>query len=155
MMILHDIVSAKYSKQGPSANMELVVDATIEGERNQFPFAYSPSDPYGLSADVAAWLKAHPDFKISPYTAPPPEPTTLPDLAPFQFRAMLKLSGKQDDLYAFIEALPEPDKTIAQSKLEYSLVFKRDNSLVIAAQDALGLSTEQLDALWLQAYGIE
>src|SRR5690606_17582777 len=44
---------------------------------------------------------------------------SLPDLAPYQFRAMLKLSGKQDDLYAFIEAMPEPEKTVALAKLEY------------------------------------
>lgn len=85
---------------------------------------------------------------IPPYV--PPEPS-LPDLAPYQFRAMLKLSGKQDDLYAFIEAMPEPEKTVAQAKLEYSLVFKRDNDLVEAARQAMGLSPEELDDLWLQA----
>lgn len=88
---------------------------------------------------------------IAEYVAPVAE---LPDLAPYQFRAMLKLSGKQDDLYAFIEALPEPNKTVAQAKLEYSLTFKRDNDLVTAAQGALGLTTEELDALWLQAAAI-
>lgn len=85
---------------------------------------------------------------IGAYVEPPAQ---APDLAPYQFRAMLKLSGKQDDLYAFIEALPEPAKTIAQSKLEFSLVFKRDNDLVLAAKDALDLSDEELDTLWLQA----
>lgn len=81
-------------------------------------------------------------------------PETLPDLAPYQFRAMLKLSGKQDDLYVYIDALPDPQKTIAQSKLEYSLTFKRDNDLVMAAQQALGFTTEELDALWSQAAAI-
>lgn len=83
-----------------------------------------------------------------------PLPTTLPDLAPYQFRAMLKLSGKQDVLYAFIAALPEPARTVAQSKLEYSLVFKRDNDLVAAAKQALGLSDAELDGLWTQAFSI-
>lgn len=75
----------------------------------------------------------------------------IPDLAPYQFRSMIRLSGKQEDIYAFIESLPEPDKTIAQSKLEYSLVFKRDNDLVLAARDAIGLTDTELDALWIQA----
>lgn len=78
-------------------------------------------------------------------------PVKLPDLAPYQFRAMLKLSGKQDALYSFIEALPEPQKTIAQSKLEYSLTFKRDNDLVAAAKQALGLTDAELDTLWQAA----
>lgn len=86
--------------------------------------------------------------KIAPYVAPV-EP--LPDIAPYQFRAMLKLSGKQDALYAFVEALPEPNKTVALSKLEYSLTFRRDNDLVKAAEQALGLTDAELDALWLQA----
>ena len=80
-----------------------------------------------------------------------PPPVTLPDLAPYQFRAMLTLSGNQDALNAFIAALPEPNKTIAQSKMEYSLTFRRNNDLVMAAQGALGLTEQELDVLWLQA----
>jgi len=80
--------------------------------------------------------------------APPAEPASLPDLEPYQFRAMLMLSGKQAALDAFIAALPDPQKTIAQAKLDYSLQFRRDNDLVLAAQQALGLTDEQLDALW-------
>ena len=95
---------------------------------------------------VEAWLES--GGQVQPFTAPP---MPLADLAPYQFRAMLKLSGKQDDLYAFIEALPEPQRTVAQSKLEYSLVFKRDNDLVAAAKGALGLTDAELDGLWLEA----
>lgn len=80
--------------------------------------------------------------------APPPE------LAPYQFRAMLALSGKQADLDAYIAALPDPQKTIAQAKLDYSLTFRRDNDLVLAAQQALGLTDAELDAMWAQAAAI-
>lgn len=81
-------------------------------------------------------------------------PAGTPDLAPYQFRSMLQLSGKAGDLTDFIAALPDPQRTIAQAKLEYSLVFKRDNDLVEAARQALGLTDGQLDALWLQAASI-
>ena len=80
--------------------------------------------------------------------APPPP---LPDLAPWQFRAMLRLSGKEDDLLAFLDNLPEPARTVAKAKLEYTLVFHRDNDLVLAVQQALGLSDQELDGLWAQA----
>lgn len=79
----------------------------------------------------------------------PPEP--LPSLEPWQFFAMLDLSGKRADLEAFIDAMQEPARTVAKAKLERSLVFYRDNDLVLAAQQALGLSTQELDGLWLQA----
>jgi hypothetical protein len=64
---------------------------------------------------------------------------------------MLALSGKQAALDAYIAALPDPQKTIAQAKLDYSLTFRRDNDLVLAAQQALGLTDAQLDALWTSA----
>lgn len=89
-------------------------------------------------------------------TAPPvvTPPVTIPDLAPYQFRAMLKLSGRQDQLYAFIATLPEPDRTVAQSKLEYSLVFKFDNDLVQTAREAMAIPMQEFKALWLQAHSI-
>jgi hypothetical protein len=68
---------------------------------------------------------------------------------------MLLLSGKQSALDAFLATLPEPQKTIAIAKLEYSLSFHRDNDLVLAAQKALGLTKVQLDDLWSQAASIK
>lgn len=79
----------------------------------------------------------------------------LPDLLPFQFFSMLALSGKQPALDAFIAGIPEPGHTIAVNKLNRSLSFQRKNSLVLAAQNALALTDQQLDALWLQAAAIE
>jgi len=75
----------------------------------------------------------------------------LPDLYPYQFFAMLELSGKKTSLDAYISALPSPQNVIARAKLDRSLAFRRDNDLVLAAQQALGLSDAQLDALWTQA----
>lgn len=88
---------------------------------------------------------------IAEYVA---SPATLPDLAPWQFFAMLELSGKKPDLDAFIEALPEPDKIVAKAKLDKSLTFQRDNDLVLAAQQAVGLTDEALDDLWAQALAL-
>ena len=82
------------------------------------------------------------------------ELAVLPTLLPYQFRAMLKLSGKEQQLMAVLDALTEPTKTVALAKLEYSLTFRRDNDLVEQARRAMGLTPEALDALWLQAAGI-
>lgn len=92
----------------------------------------------------------HPD--VLAYLNPPPPPPTL---LPYQFRAMLKLSGKEAQLMAVLDALTEPAKTVALAKLEYSLKFHRDNDLVEQARQAMGLTTEALDKLWLQAAAIE
>lgn len=78
----------------------------------------------------------------------------LPDLAPYQFFSMLELSGKKAALDAFINALPSPQNVVARAKLDRSLVFRRDNDLVLAAQQALNLSDAELDAMWTQAASI-
>lgn len=82
----------------------------------------------------------------------PPEP--LPNLQPYQFFAMLELSGFKSALDAFVDGLPSPQNVIARAKLDRTLVFRRDNDLVLAAQQTLGLTDQQLDALWLQASAI-
>ena len=83
------------------------------------------------------------------------EKIALPELAPYQFRAMLQLSGKGQQLTAVLDGLSEPTKTIALAKLEYSLTFRRDNDLVEQARQAMGLTTDALDKLWQQAAAIE
>lgn len=78
-----------------------------------------------------------------------------PDLQPYQFFAMFELSGKKVPLMAYIDALPVPANVIARAKLEHTLVFHRENDLVLAAQSALGLTDQQLDALWNQAAALK
>ena len=51
-MELHNILSAQYIEPTPSTAMQLTIDATIEGEREEFIFIYRPEDSYGLSPDV-------------------------------------------------------------------------------------------------------
>lgn len=75
----------------------------------------------------------------------------LPSLEPWQFFAMLDLSGKRADLEAVINAMDEPAKTVAKSQYQHSKVYFRDNQLVLVAQQALSLTDEALDSLWQQA----
>ena len=98
-------------------------------------------------ATIAAYQAAFP--WVEP---PPPKP---PELEPYQFFAMLEISGKQAALTAFINALPSPQNIIARNKLNHTLSFHRDNDLVLAAQQALVLTDAQLDALWAQAASIK
>lgn len=99
--------------------------------------------------EEAAWLAE------SEANNPANRPPTLPELEPYQFRAMLKLSGKEQQLMAVLDALSEPAKTVALAKLEYSLKFHRDNDLVEQARQAMGLTADALDKLWQQAAAIE
>ena len=81
-----------------------------------------------------------------------PGPTIeIPSLQPYQFFAVLELSGKKDALYDFINNLPIPNNVVAKAKLEHTLSFNRNDPLVLSAQQALGLSEQELDNLWAQA----
>ena len=75
----------------------------------------------------------------------------IPDLQPYQFFAMLELSGNKEKLYQFINDLPSPNNIVAKAKLEHTLTFNRNDSLVKLAQANLGLSDDVLDGLWKQA----
>lgn len=92
--------------------------------------------------------------KIEPHVAPEIVPPALPDLLPFQFWAMVDISGKRPALEGFAASLPGNQKIVAQAKLQHTLSFRRDNPLVEAARQGIGLTNEELDALWVQAAAI-
>ena len=50
-----------------------------------------------------------------------------------------------------IDALPEPTKSAARIEWEYSNELQRGNALVAALTPALGLTSEQVDALFIAA----
>ncbi|HEV7344140.1 MAG TPA: hypothetical protein VGN60_00715 [Devosia sp.] len=94
----------------------------------------------------------------------------FPDLEPDRFWFGLRASGYDADVRAFVASLDEP--TIegenghepnpyydpvawasASAKLEFAKYFERDHPLVLAAQQAIGISEAELDALWQFAAG--
>lgn len=105
----------------------------------------------GQGPRISEWLSSQPQPTDSEIAAAVEPPAPLPDLLPYQFRAMLKISGNETALTNYINNLSNPAKIIAQAKLEYSLIFERHNDLVLAAQAALGLTDTELDNLWKQA----
>ena len=76
----------------------------------------------------------------------------FPNLEPYQFHAMVLLTGYSADIEAAIDADPEPAfKAAAWAKYRYSTHYKRFDPFVVALAAAVGLTPEQLDALWLDA----
>lgn len=80
----------------------------------------------------------------------------FPNLEPDKFWFGLRAAGYEADVRAWIDSLGNPespnyspvDWASASAKLEYAKYFERDHPLVLAAADAIGLSTVELDALW-------
>lgn len=93
------------------------------------------------------------------YTPPPVEPVpvdplTIP-LTRVQFKAMLRIAGKYDAVLAAIDAIPDPmSKAVALTRFEETDVYHRSNPLFAMLAPAIGMSDEQINALWVQAQGI-
>lgn len=51
----------------------------------------------------------------------------------------------------FIETLPEPNRSLALQQWEYSNEMLRNNPLINSMASALGLTSQDLDNLWLYA----
>lgn len=53
-----------------------------------------------------------------------------------------------DAIKSFIEALPEPNRSLALQQWEYSNEMLRNNPLVNSMSSTLGLTSQDLDNLW-------
>lgn len=73
-------------------------------------------------------------------------------VSPRQFRTALVLSGiSLSSIEAIIDSLPSPNKEIALIAWEYSVEFQRDNPLINQFAPLLGLSSKQIDDIFILA----
>lgn len=79
----------------------------------------------------------------------PPEAVTMR-----QARLALLGAGLLDDVETALNALSEPAKSAARIEWDYSNELQRANPLVVALGAALGLSSAQVDALFITAAGL-
>jgi hypothetical protein len=80
------------------------------------------------------------------YAQPVPHEVTMR-----QARLALFAAGKLSSVDAAIDAMPEPNKTLARIEWEYSNAVQRNNAFVAALGPALGMTDEQVDALFIAA----
>ena len=71
---------------------------------------------------------------------------------PRQIRLALVASGiSLEGISQTIDALPEPNKTVAAISWEYAVEIRRDNALVAAVAHQLSLTTQQVDNIFILA----
>lgn len=159
-MELHELISVSETIQGGVYSVS--VDITDSGgDRYICDYVSSPDDPFGLAPTVRIaveqWVV---DGKpVAPYIPPPP-PTAeeirvaMPDLERWRVNTVIDLTpGLRDKINAAIEAMPEPQRTISRNKLADVQLFKRTDPLfdMIGGEPSIGLSPEQIDAMWAAA----
>ena len=83
---------------------------------------------------------------------PAPEPV-LPTLTSRQLRLGLVANGiSLSSVEAAIDAIEDPtDREVARIEWEYATTFERSHPLINQIGAALGLTPEQIDAMWAEA----
>ena len=90
------------------------------------------------------------DAHLNPshHTLPPSVPASI---TMRQARLCLHKHGMLAGVQPAIDALPEPDRTAAQIEWDYSAAVERERGFVLVIAQALGITDEQLDALFIEA----
>ena len=108
--------------------------------------------PPALTGTQVAQVQGGAWVVLPEYPVPPVQPPQVPAAVTMrQARLALLGAGLLDDVDAAIDALPSPQKEAARIEWEYSQEVQRHNGFVSALAPALGLTQEQVDALFLQA----
>ena len=94
------------------------------------------------AVEFATWLAAQP-----PIVQPLPVPDVLPA---WRILSVMDLHGYTPTVEAIIDSLPANAKKVAKRQIAGSNI-ERDHALVLAAQQALGLSDAQVDDLFREA----
>lgn len=102
--------------------------------------------------------RGNPDGTVTLYypgdTVPPlpPSPPSIPaEVTMRQARLALHAAGKLSAVEAAIDSMPEPQKTQARITWDHSQTVQRYNGLVSQMGPALGLTSAQIDALFIAA----
>lgn len=84
---------------------------------------------------------------------PPIVVAVVPEkVTPRQIRIALTLAGISESFIdSAIDALSEPSRSVAKITWEYSTEIFRNNPLILSLAPAMGLTSEQVDGLFIQA----
>lgn len=126
----------------------LIIQASTSNNGVQVPSQPFPTDALRVVFDGQQYLVYQPGDALpleSKQSAVPQEVTMR------QARLALNAIGKLSAVDAAIAAMPEPTKTQAQITWEFSSMVQRSQPLVLSLGSALGLSSADIDQLFVTA----
>lgn len=113
--------------------------------------AFIPADPDNRDfAEYRAWL----DAGNTPQPVPEPAAAIPVEVTMRQARLALLSAGLYEAVEAAINSLPDPPRTAARIEWDYSNTIQRHNAFVAQLTPMLGLTEEQVDALFTAAAAI-
>ncbi len=85
-----------------------------------------------------------------------PIPPIVPEeVYAWRLRLSTQIAGLKPSIDGLLDQLTEPEKTVAKEAWNAGVTIRRDSPLVGQLAAALGLSSEQVDELFVQANAIE
>lgn len=138
--------------------MQIKIQFAEDTEPEEVEYISRPGNPHGVDPQLRQWLSENPDAPVHAYE-PPAEPTpeearaAMPPLTARQLRLGLFSNGiALSQVQATLDAMPAgADRDKAQIEWEYATTFNRTHPLIATVSAALGLSDEQIDAMWMAA----
>ncbi|MBW6421601.1 hypothetical protein KX729_09130 [Rhizobium sp. XQZ8] len=131
----------------------------MDGEVARCDYCTRPGDPYGANPEIREWLTANSgSYTIEPYVEPTADEirANMRSITKRQLSLALIRNGfSLAAVSAAIAAMPEGQaKDEAEIEWEYTTDFERLNPTLLNVASALGLTPEQVDAMWEQALTI-
>lgn len=120
--------------------------------------AACPDEPEAFAERVLQCLGSNPATALQDLVngtqpeLPPRIPREIPN---WRAKVILAGMGLLDTIHAAIEAMPEPDRTVASLAWNGDAKLARRGKTVLGLAASLGLSEEQLDALFIAAEALE
>ena len=151
----HDIMSAEVRRLTACGNPDILAATQPEAltaaglvPENREPLG--PGQGWGsavLAEDGASVLVPAVDL--------PPAPPVVPaEVTMRQARLALHAAGLLASVEAAIDALPDPPRSAARIEWDHSQTVQRNRGIVQQLGTALGMTSEQLDALFIAAAAI-
>lgn len=127
-----------------------VVETVADGDAEWSAAVDADYDDVVLLAEGATVGRGH-TYAGGVFTAPA-APVVVPTAVTMrQARLALLGAGLLASVDVAIDAMDEPTRTAARIEWEYSNELQRSNPLLLALGPALGLTVEQIDALFIAA----
>lgn len=103
--------------------------------------------------DLVEMTETEVESHLNPPLPPPPVPERV---SRAQGKAALITVGRWSDALAYVEAMTDPtEKALAEVALNDTTHWRRDSPTMQVMSTALGIASEQMDELFIQASQIE
>jgi len=102
----------------------------------------------------SAALTSADGFELVPVPSPPPAPVPG-EITNWRAKAVLGLAGMLTAVEAALDAMPEPNRTVALAAWNGGADLARNGPTVLALSATLGLTDAQVDDLFRQAAALE